>query len=317
MPATGLRPRPRLAGRPPGARSGPGCALPFALQARTSSASPLAAREGVGAVTSFGYAYLIGSARRRGDGGVARARHVGAVDALRARLSRVARHVVSSSWLALVGSRSSRRACSSSPVGDRLGRPRGGYAATSGRSSAGSSCCWRRGWSLDRRVRGVSARLHRRRRERPLARLRRARSSRSTFPAAVGRPGGRGLSGLALALAVTTHLASRRDARRPPTPLRATLGGLRRLPARSGVIGDRRVRVRATRAASRGSAALPGSLVFVRAPGRRRSARKGSSTRGAISARFGRQPASVRHGRLPRPLLACAERSDASSDPSP
>ena len=55
-PAHGSRPRrPDRAG---GAR----VALPLALQAAYLICLPLAAREGVGAVTSFGYAYLAGSA---------------------------------------------------------------------------------------------------------------------------------------------------------------------------------------------------------------------------------------------------------------
>ena len=60
---------PRAALRPVGgsARSGlrllaNGVALPLALQAIYVVCLPLASREGEGAVTSFGYAYLLGSA---------------------------------------------------------------------------------------------------------------------------------------------------------------------------------------------------------------------------------------------------------------
>ena len=44
---------------------GTGIALPLALQAIYLVCVPLAAREGVGAVTSFGYAYLIAVGGRR------------------------------------------------------------------------------------------------------------------------------------------------------------------------------------------------------------------------------------------------------------
>jgi O-antigen/teichoic acid export membrane protein len=79
-----------------------GAALPFALQAVYLVCLPLAAREGVGAVTSFGYAYLLAS------GIVAiTASSLGLVTSVpltRAGLdpARVARHVDASSWLALV-----------------------------------------------------------------------------------------------------------------------------------------------------------------------------------------------------------------------
>jgi O-antigen/teichoic acid export membrane protein len=79
-----------------------GAALPFALQAIYLVCLPLAAREGVGSVTSFGYAYLLAAAVV----GVT-ASSLGLVTSVpltRAGLDpgRVARHVDASSWLALV-----------------------------------------------------------------------------------------------------------------------------------------------------------------------------------------------------------------------
>ena len=79
-----------------------GAALPFALQAIYLVCLPLAAREGVGSVTSFGYAYLLAA----GVVGVT-ASSLGLVTSVpltRAGLdpARVARHVDASSWLALV-----------------------------------------------------------------------------------------------------------------------------------------------------------------------------------------------------------------------
>jgi O-antigen/teichoic acid export membrane protein len=79
-----------------------GAALPFALQAVYLVCLPLAAREGVGAVTSFGYAYLVASAIV-----AVTASSLGLVTSVpltRAGLDpgRVARHVDASSWLALV-----------------------------------------------------------------------------------------------------------------------------------------------------------------------------------------------------------------------
>jgi hypothetical protein len=81
---------------------GSGAALPFALQAIYLVCLPIAAREGVGAVTSFGYAYLIAAAIV----GIT-ASSVGLVTAVPlTRLGleprRVARHVEASSWPALL-----------------------------------------------------------------------------------------------------------------------------------------------------------------------------------------------------------------------
>ncbi len=79
-----------------------GAALPFALQAIYLVCLPLAAREGVGSVTSFGYAYLLAA----GVVGVT-ASSLGLVTSVpltRVGLDadRIARHVDASSWLALV-----------------------------------------------------------------------------------------------------------------------------------------------------------------------------------------------------------------------
>jgi hypothetical protein len=79
-----------------------GAALPFALQAMYLVCLPLAAREGVGAVTSFGYGYLLASAVV-----AVTASSLGLVTSVPLTRSgldpaRVARHVDASSWLALV-----------------------------------------------------------------------------------------------------------------------------------------------------------------------------------------------------------------------
>jgi hypothetical protein len=81
---------------------GTGAALPFAMQAIYLVCLPIAAREGVGAVTSFGYAYLIAAAVV----GVS-ASSLGLVTAVPlTRLGldpeRIARHVEASSWPALL-----------------------------------------------------------------------------------------------------------------------------------------------------------------------------------------------------------------------
>ena len=101
MPRSGVRP----SGPPVPQRlleAGRSVALPLALQAVYVVSLPFAAREGVGAVTSFGYAYLAAAALVAVTSSslglvtsVPLARvGLGAAD--------VARHVVSSSWLALV-----------------------------------------------------------------------------------------------------------------------------------------------------------------------------------------------------------------------
>lgn len=101
MPATGFRPRGTSLGNRI-RRAGQGCALPLALQAAYLVCLSVAAREGVGAVTSFGYTYLAGSAVV-----AATAASFGIVTAVPlTRLGieghRVAHHVVATSWLALI-----------------------------------------------------------------------------------------------------------------------------------------------------------------------------------------------------------------------
>jgi hypothetical protein len=111
--ALGIRSRaaamPRSAVRPSGApvrarllEAGRSASLPLALQAVYLLSLPFAAREGVGAQTSFGYAYLAAAALV-----AVTSSSLGLVTSVPlARIgldpSRVARHVVSSSWLALV-----------------------------------------------------------------------------------------------------------------------------------------------------------------------------------------------------------------------
>lgn len=81
---------------------GAGAALPFALQAIYLVCLPIAAREGVGSVTSFGYAYLIAAAVV--GIGASSLGLVTAVPLTRLGLEpqRVARHVEASSWPALL-----------------------------------------------------------------------------------------------------------------------------------------------------------------------------------------------------------------------
>ena len=101
MPAGAARVDPRGAPRRL-LELGAGAALPFALQAIYLVCLPIAAREGVGSVTSFGYAYLIAAAVV----GVS-ASSIGLVTAV--PLTRlgldpggIARHVEASSWPALL-----------------------------------------------------------------------------------------------------------------------------------------------------------------------------------------------------------------------
>ena len=116
---------PRAAARPAGASAatrlvelGRGVALPLALQAIYLVSIPFSAREGVGAVTSFSYAYLVASAVV-----TVTASSLGLVTAVpltRAGLdpARVARHVVSASWvsLAVVGAAAGVFALAGEPI---------------------------------------------------------------------------------------------------------------------------------------------------------------------------------------------------------
>jgi hypothetical protein len=130
---------PRSAARPAGASAGSrlaelgrGVALPLALQAIYLVSIPFSAREGVGAVTSFGYAYLVASALV-----AVTASPLGLVTAVpltRAGLdpSRVARHVVAASWLSLavIGAAAGVFALAGEPIVGGLLGP--GYAADVG-----------------------------------------------------------------------------------------------------------------------------------------------------------------------------------------
>ena len=101
MPKSAVKPRNATLKRR-ASLAGRGIALPLALQAAYLVCLPFAAREGVGAVTSFGYAYLAGAAVV-----AVTASSLGLVTSVpltRAGLDTrdVANHVVSSSWLALL-----------------------------------------------------------------------------------------------------------------------------------------------------------------------------------------------------------------------
>ena len=131
MPRSGVRPSgPPLAERLLDA--GRSVALPLALQVVYLICLPFAAREGVGAVTSFGYAYLAASALvavTSSSLGL-----VTSVPLARVGLDAagVARHVVSSSWLALVavgGAAGAFAVAGASLVGAALGE---GYLADVG-----------------------------------------------------------------------------------------------------------------------------------------------------------------------------------------
>ena len=100
MPAQAIRPS-TLSFRGRLAEIGRGLALPFAIQGIYLICVPLAGREGVGAVTSFGYAYLIASAVVAVTGSSLGL--VTSVPLTRAGLDRdrISRHIVSSAWLAI------------------------------------------------------------------------------------------------------------------------------------------------------------------------------------------------------------------------
>jgi hypothetical protein len=101
MPSSAARPARAGAGRRLGALAS-GVALPLALQAVYLVCLPFAAGEGVGAVTSLGYAYLAGSAVISVTASALAL--VTSVPLTRAGLDagRVARHVDAAAWLALV-----------------------------------------------------------------------------------------------------------------------------------------------------------------------------------------------------------------------
>jgi hypothetical protein len=100
MPAGAMRPA-TLSFRGRVTEIGRGIALPFAIQGIYLICVPLAGREGVGAVTSFGYAYLIASVVVAVTGSSLGL--VTSVPLVRAGLDRgrISRHIVSSAWLGI------------------------------------------------------------------------------------------------------------------------------------------------------------------------------------------------------------------------
>ena len=101
MPARAMRPA-TISFRARLAEIGRGVALPFAIQGIYLICVPLAGRVGVGAVTSFGYAYLIASAVVAVTGSSLGL--VTSVPLTRGGLDRdgISRHVVASAWIAIV-----------------------------------------------------------------------------------------------------------------------------------------------------------------------------------------------------------------------
>ncbi|MFN8223062.1 MAG: hypothetical protein U0R50_07380 [Gaiellales bacterium] len=121
MPASGVRPSGwTLAARV--VQAVRGCALPLALQGSYLMCLPLAPHEGVGAVTSFGYAFLGGSAIIAAT--AASFGLVTAVPLTRAGVDsgRVAHHVVATSWLAVlaVGAVAGITAVAGEPIMSRV-----------------------------------------------------------------------------------------------------------------------------------------------------------------------------------------------------
>ena len=101
MPVTAVQPT-GIAFRTRLGEMGTGISVALALQAVYLVCVPLAGREGTGAVTSFGYAYLVSSAVVAVTGSSLGL--VTSVPLTRSALdtAKVVRHVVSSSWLAVV-----------------------------------------------------------------------------------------------------------------------------------------------------------------------------------------------------------------------
>ena len=249
---------------------GSGTALPFALQAIYLVCVPIAAREGVGSVTSFGYAYLIAA----GIVGIS-ASSVGLVTAVpltRIGLepTRVARHIESSSWPALIlvaatagifavtGAEIAGRILGGAyedDVGAEISTARGGHGAVHGR--------------LGRALRHLPARLRSGSRHTVAAdRARRPRRARA--PRLCGT--GARWAGGARARARGLHRPRIRvDADAAP---RGTVDGA---PARGRRRGRRRVRTRRVRAGGGASRAGAGGSRRARALGR--GARSASARR--------------------------------------
>lgn len=205
MPVTGVRPHGASLGSRI-LRAGQGCALPLALQVAYLACLPLAAREGVGSVTSFGYAYLAGSAVV-----AASAASFGlATSVPLARLGldghRVAHHVVAASWLALiaVGATAGVFAVAGEPILSAvLGS---GYVDEVGRE-LGRLVALFAPWMVVTAALSVTFPLvFIARRERPLAPLAVA-VLLLHVPLAIVARSLAGLPGLALALALTTAVA--------------------------------------------------------------------------------------------------------------
>ena len=184
-----------------------GAALPFALQAIYLVCLPIAARGGVGDVTSLGYAYLIGAAIV-----AVAASSLGLVTSVPLTRSgidgrRVATHVDASSWLALlaIGATAGIFAVAGSSI-----LAHGARQLLRHRGRRGDRPARRRARALDgdvgRRLRDVPARLRRGPRRRD---CRRSRSRRSLLhlPLAFAGQALAGLWGLAAALALSTALA--------------------------------------------------------------------------------------------------------------
>lgn len=205
MPATGMRPHGASLGNRV-LRAGQGCALPLVLQAAYLVCLPLAAREGVGAVTSFGYAYLAASAVVAAT--AASFGLVTSVPLTRLGLDghRVAHHVVATSWLALlaIGAVAGVFAVAGEPVlsavlGD-------GYVDAVGRE-LGRLVALLAPWMVVATGFSVAFPLvFVARRERPLALLSLGVLSLHVVLAVAGQALA-GLTGLALALAATTAVA--------------------------------------------------------------------------------------------------------------
>ena len=205
-----------------------GAALPFALQAIYLICLPLAARGGVGDQTSFGYAYLMGSAVV-----AVAASSLGLVTSVPMTRVGVAAGGSPATSMPRRGLRSSRSAPQpgSSPIAGAARRARPGRGLQRrGRGRSGcSSSRWRPGWSLGWRLGDLPARL--RRRPRRPATADRPRRGRGPRAGRDRRRGARRALGPRTALAVTNALAlswllrpARRASRRPSASSRSRPG---------------------------------------------------------------------------------------------
>ena len=204
-------------------------------RASTSSACRFAAREGAGAVTSFGYAYLAGSAVVAVTAVVARPRHVCAADARRRRRAPARRGTSSrrrgSRWSSSAprpgssrsqGTAARRRVLGGGTV-DRVGEA----ARPSGRRAHAV------GGRVGRVLRRVSAPV-RRRADGLAAGARRAGHRVCSFRWPASRASARGLVGLALALALRRPSFSSAALARAGARLGARCASFGVAPARDG-----------------------------------------------------------------------------------